>query len=216
MCKSLLLSIVVSLIGCQYQGLEDPDMYLSHDLERVCTPTISLRAKALKNNQGNREKNQERCLVKIGTEMMSSAEKLTVEWVGKLTADDIFGSCQYLIPFDGGTQQSCKGGNHYITFKTSASWESNDKESFSGAALRMFVTGIDGKIVGSQSVNLTNATQKSVCIELSLGQSDALGSIVASIVLVARDGRKPSISISDALLTSSAPDGGMCDPLDPL
>ena len=150
---------------------------------------------------------------------MSSAKKLTVEWVGKLTADDIFGSCQYLIPFDLGTQKPCRGSKYYITYKTSSTWEINDKESFSGAALRMFVTGIDGKIVGSQSVNLTNATQKSVCIELSLGQSDALGSIVASIVLVARDGRKPSISISDALLTlltSSAPDGGTCDPLDPL
>ena len=215
MYKSLLLSIVVSLIGCQYQGLEDPDMYISGDLERVCSPTISLRAKALKNNQGNREK-QERCLVKIGTEMMSSAEKLTVEWVGKSTADDILGSCQYLIPFDGGTQQSCKGGNHYITFKTSASWESNSTESFSGAALRIFVTDINGKLIGSQSANLTNALQKSTCIELSPGQSDALGSIAASIVLVARGGKKPSISISDALLTSSAPDGGTCAPLESL
>lgn len=215
MCKSFLLIIVVSLIGCQYQGLEDPDMYISRDLKGGCSPTISLQAKMLTNNQGNREK-QERCLVKIGTEMMSSAEKLTVEWVGKLTADDIFGSCQYLIPFDGGTQQPCKGGKHYITFKTSASWESTATESFSGAALRMFVTGIDGKLVGSQSVNLTKAMQKSVCIELSSGQSDALGSIVASIVLVARDGKKTSISISDALLTSSTPDGGKCDPLESL
>lgn len=103
MCKSLLLSIVVSLIGCQYQGLEEPDMYLSHDLERVCTPTISLRAKALKNNQGNGE-NPKRCSI------VSAPGELSVAWSSD-SSNDKFGSCQYHIPFDGGTQQPCKGGN---------------------------------------------------------------------------------------------------------
>ena len=208
MYKSLLLSIVVSLIGCQYQGLEDLDMYISHDLERGCSPTISLQAKKLTNNQGNRE-TPRRCSV------TSSMRGLAVEWTSDSITDS-FGSCQYYIPFDGGTQQPCKGGKYYITHKTSASWESNSTESFSGAALRIFVTDINGKLIGSQSVNLTNALQKSTCIELSPGQSDALGSIAASIVLVARGGKKPSISISDALLTSSAPDGGTCEPLEPL
>lgn len=81
--------------------------------------------------------------------------------------------------------------------------------------MRIFVTGIDGKLLGSQSINLTKE-QKSVCIKLSAAQSDTLGSIASSIVLVARDGRKPSISIFDALLTSSTPDGGTCDPLESL
>lgn len=142
---------------------------------------------------------------------------LAVEWTSD-SINDSFGSCQYLIPFDGGTQQPCKGGKYYITYKTSASWESNSTESFSGVAVRIFVTDINGKLIGSQSANLTNTIQKSICIgiELSPGQSDALGSIVASIVLVARGGKKPSISISDALLTSSAPDGVTCDTLESL
>ena len=206
MCKSLLLSIVVSLIGCQYQGLEDLDMYISHDLGKICTPTISLQAKTLTNNQGNGK------ICSVTSSMGVLAVKRSSDSV-----TDSFGSCQYLIPFDVDIQQSCKGRKHYITYKAKASWESSSPVDLSGVAVRIFVTDMNGKFVGSRSAALER-NEKSECIVLTERQSATLGDIASSIVLVARDKKEnwPSLSISDIMLIDSIPSPDKCAPLEPL
>lgn len=217
---TILLGIMVlSTIGCPYQGIGDSgaDLGTLKEYDMNCNNSMMLEfeTKGIAtdmsyNNQGNGK----RCSLDMNGQ---------VSW-SSVEGSDASGSCQYLIGLNLVNSVPCDSSQYYFNYTATASWLGGAPVNISGAAVRVFVRDENGKFLGSKSANLENNMKKAQCIQLSTRPASR-GGISALLVLTlnpssgAADAGMvlPSLGISDARLTTLRPSGSVkCELLEPL
>lgn len=218
----LLAAMALSMIGCPYRGIGDSDIDLAglEDRDMQCKDDIMLNLDIKSGNTDMADYNQgngDRC--SLGTDGGTDGK---VSWENS-NGTNATGSCQYVVEFNLGDSVPCSTKQYYFLYNAHANWEGGAPVNVSGAALRIFVRDINGKVLGSKSASLAMNMSKSQCIKLPAPPS-SLGGISALLVLtLATSNRsadmgvsKPSVWISNAKLTTSNLDMTTCVSLEPL